>query len=333
MLIGPFLMVSLYVVCRDNAPLPLYEDNPLPLKILLGSVLLFCTIWVGNPALALVSGIGIAVTSNVSAGKSINVVGRYSLQTAIVLLGLKLNAGQIAEIAQDYSLLATAYVVLTLFAGLVLGWVLNSSKQANCLISSGTAICGGTAVATLSPVIGAKSEETAIALALIFLLNAVALLTFPWIGEHLQMTQQQFGIWVALAVHDTSSVVATSTIFGDEAAQLATTVKLGRTLWLIPLVMLFAFVRNGRFTLAGVPLFVVLFLIAACLNSLVVVPDIILSSADFLSSTLLVLALFCIGCGISRDTLRQIRGAPVVHAIGLWLMVVPITLFMVLRLV
>lgn len=303
------------------------------LKILLGAMLLICSIWIGNPALALLLGISLAVIIDVSAITLINKIGRYSLQTAIVLLGLKLNAREVVEIAGDYSLLVAAYVILTLGVGLLLGFIVKSSTQANCLISSGTAICGGTAVATLTPVIGAKSEDTAIALTLIFLLNAVALITFPWIGDYLQMTQQQFGIWVALAVHDTSSVVATSAIYGDEAARLATTVKLGRTLWLIPLVMLFAFARNGRLTLTGVPLFVVLFLMAACLNSLVTVPELLLSAAHFLSAALLVLALFCIGCCINRDTLRQIRGAPVVHAIGLWLLVVPITLFMVLQLV
>ncbi|MDG0968394.1 MAG: putative sulfate exporter family transporter [Porticoccaceae bacterium] len=290
-------------------------------------------VWLGNPAVAFLVGVGISVVRAQPWFANAGRFGTYSLQTAIVLLGLKLDASQMIKITYDYSLMVACYVVLTLSLGILLGRLVNNSKKTGYLISAGTAICGGTAVAALSPVIDAKAEETGIALTLIFLLNAAALIAFPYIGSAFEMTQEQFGVWVALAVHDTSSVVATSAIYGEEAAKIATTVKLGRTLWLIPLIMVFSVLQGNSAGPVRIPLFVILFTVAAVFSSTIALPEIILETASVLTNTLLVIALFCIGSGISRQTLRNLKGTAVFHTIGLWLLVMPLTLFIVLRLI
>jgi len=262
-----------------------------------------------------------------------NTLGKYSLQSAIVLLGLKLNASQLMKISTDYSLLVTGYVLLTLAVGLGIGLMLRTQRISNQLISSGTAICGGTTIASLSPVIQARPEQTGVALTLVFLLNAVAMFTFPSIGHYLSLSQEQFGVWAALAIHDTSSVVATSALYGEEAAMVATTVKLGRTLWLIPLLMVFSVLQHRGSAKLRIPLFIVLFIITACTGSLVSLPATVVTAAAATSKVLLVIALFFIGTEISRETLRGLRGTVLVHGLLLWALVVPLTLTMVVNLV
>ncbi|MDG2145372.1 MAG: putative sulfate exporter family transporter [Porticoccaceae bacterium] len=286
-----------------------------------------------SPAVAFLLGAAIALIINGPLVAGIDKLGVYSLQAAIVLLGLKLNAGQVMAITADYSLMVAAYVILTMGVGLLLGRILRTGKKSAQLISSGAAICGGTAVATLSPVIGAKAEHTGTALTLIFLLNAFALMTFPSIGAYLEMSQEQFGVWVALSVHDTSSVVATSTVFGEEAAKIATFVKLGRTLWLVPLVFIFSILQSKGRAKIHIPMFIILFLAAASMNPFLELPDQILVIANIVSSTLLMVALFCIGSGINRETLLNLKGAPVIHTLLLWALIVPATLLMVLNFV
>ena len=205
-----------------------------------------------------------------------------------------------------------------------------SSSQ---LIASGTAICGGTTIASLSPVIQARPEQTGVALALVFLLNALALFTFPAIGEYLALTQEQFGVWAALAIHDTSSVVATSALYGEEAAMVATTVKLGRTLWLIPLLLVFSILQHQGSAKLRIPLFIVLFILTACTGSVVSLPAAVVGTASTASKMLLIVALFFIGTEISRETLRGLRGTVLVHGLLLWALVVPLTLLAVTQLV
>ena len=170
------------------------------------------------------------------------------------------------------------------------------------MLSGGTAICGGTAIATLAPIIQAKPQHVGVAMALVFLFNAVALLTFPYIGHALDLSQQDFGAWVALAIHDTSSVVATAAIYGDEAAVVATTVKLGRTLWLIPLAFAVGLIYRSSEARLRVPGFILLFIAAAVLGSFIPMNDALLGGISVLSKALLVVALGMIGLEIDRAT-------------------------------
>lgn len=302
-------------------------------QTLSGLALLPVLLFQGNPAVALLAGAGLSLLFNKPVLLQANAMGKYTLQAAIVLLGLKLNASQLMKISADYSLLVTGYVGLTISLGLAIGLLLGNQGKSSQLISSGTAICGGTTIASLSPVIQARPEQTGIALTLVFLLNALALFTFPAIGEYLALSQEQFGVWAALAIHDTSSVVATSALYGEEAAMVATTVKLGRTLWLIPLLLVFSILQHRGSARLRVPLFIILFIITACTGSVTNLPGAVVSAASTASKMLLIVALFFIGTEISRETLRALRGTVLVHGLLLWALVVPLTLLAVTRLV
>jgi uncharacterized integral membrane protein (TIGR00698 family) len=312
-------------------PLP-----PQPLtapQTLLGIAVLPALVYYGNPAVGLLVGACLSLLFNKPCFVHAGVLGKYTLQAAIVLLGLKLNASQLMKISADYSVLVTGYVLLTLSIGLGLGLLLRNQQKSSQLIASGTAICGGTTIASLSPVILARPEQTGVALTLVFLLNALAMFTFPGIGEYLALSQEQFGVWAALAIHDTSSVVATSALYGEEAAMVATTVKLGRTLWLIPLLLVFSVLQHRGSAKLRIPVFILLFIITACAGSVVALPGELVGAASAISKMLLVVALFFIGTEISRDTLRGLRGRVLVHGLLLWALVVPLTLLVVTRFV
>jgi uncharacterized integral membrane protein (TIGR00698 family) len=285
-------------------------------------------IYIGNPAIALLTGAAIVLVFDRTPFPAAGNWGKYALQAAIVLLGLKLNPGQLLQISADYSLIVSAYVLITLALGLLAGRLLGNERKSSQLLASGTAICGGTAIASLSPVIRARPDQTAVALSLVFLLNAIALFVFPLIGEALGLTQHQFGVWAALAIHDTSSVMATSSIYGEEAATVATTVKLGRTLWLIPVILVFSIMEGADRARLRVPGFIIGFMLAAAVSPLFTGTQVI-PVAAMLSKALLSVALLCIGMEINRQTLRQLRGAALLQGLLLWLLVVPATLALV----
>lgn len=288
-------------------------------------------VYYGNPAIALMVATVAAVVLNRSLLPGASTYGKYALQTAIVLLGLRLDAGFLLELSEGFALVIGVYVVLTLALGLVLGKLIRSEPASSKLISAGTAICGGTAIASLSPIVHARSEQTGMAMALVFLLNAVALLTFPLIGEYLGLTQSQFGIWVSMAIHDTSSVVATAAIYGDEAASVATTLKLGRTLWLIPLMLLFSLYEKAPQAKLRIPGFILLFVAASLVSSTLTLPTLVPEVAGVVSKALLVVALFFIGSDITRETLKRLRGTVLLQGLALWALVVPLTLLVSLQ--
>jgi len=276
-----------------------------------------------NPAIGLLGGLAIRLglqTQPVVRAKSI---GTISLQTAIVLLGLTLGFDRMLSVSADYGLVVAGYVLATFALGWVMSRLLFCDRTEAALLTSGTAICGGTAIATLSPLMGANPKQFAVATALVFLLNVVALMTFPFIGQWLNMSQEAFGVWVALAVHDTSSVVATAAIYGEEAAAVATTVKIGRTLWLIPVAFLASLIYREKEAKLRVPLFVVLFILAALVSSVANFSSDMLQLVTTVSKTLLVVALLMIGLEINRTTLRQMSWRSVLFGVTLWGIVAP----------
>jgi len=290
-------------------------------------------LYLGNPAVALITGASLVLVTNRPVPGEVNTAGRLSLQAAIVLLGLKLDMSELLLLGRQYSLVVTLFVLATGALGLLLGRMLKVDKKSRVLMASGTAICGGTTIASLSPIIAATSTQTGVAMGLVFLLNAVAIFLFPALGAYLGLTQEQFGVWVALAIHDTSSVVATASLYGEEAQAVATTVKLGRTLWLIPLILIAGIASGSSSGRARIPVpaFILLFVCAAILNSTLTLPPLTGAVASTLSRALLVLALYCIGMEIRRSTLQAMSGRVVVHALALWLTVVPLTLFIAIR--
>lgn len=304
-------------------------------------VVLPVLMWLGHPALALLGGAVIAVAGDRPVfGEAGCRIGALSLQAAIVLLGIKLDLATVWALSAQYTALVAGYVLITLALGIFLGRLLRVDATLGGLISAGTAICGGTAVATLSGVVRAQPQQTAVALGIVFLLNMVALFSFPAIGRALELSELQFGLWSALAIHDTSSVIATATVYGQQAAEVATTLKLGRTLWLIPLVLgAAALMRrrqpppDGPQAGAGrvpVPWFVLCFLAAAACGSAFEVPAGLAHVAGQTSKVLLVVALFLVGSQMTRDTVRRIRGRVLWQALALWLLVAPATLLLVL---
>lgn len=288
-------------------------------------------IFIGNPAGALLVGIIISLTLNKTVVRNASIYSKYLLQTAIVLLGVKLNFTELWEISAKYTLPVAGYVILTLTIGISIGILLKLDRISSLLMAAGTAICGGTTISSLSPIVKASVEQLSSALAIVFLLNALALFTFPFIGEQLSLSQEQFGVWVALAIHDTSSVVATAQIYGNEAAEVATTVKLGRTLWLIPVVIGVSLWFRKPEAKAQLPGFILLFVAVSLLNSIISLPSPITIAASWLSKSLLVLALFFIGVQISRETLTNLKGKVLLHALILWFIAIPITLLAVIK--
>ena len=298
---------------------------------LLIAVALVPIVYMGNPALALLAGLTTSITLDRSPIAGGSIYGKYLLQTAIVLLGLKLNAAQLLDISGTYALPIAGFVCVTSVIGLLLGWFIRSDRSTNALISSGTAICGGTTIATLSPIIAARPEQTGAALCVVFLLNAVALITFPAIGTWLNLSQEQFGVWAALAIHDTSSVVATAQIYGTKAAEIATTVKIGRTLWLIPLIVIASLVVGAQQSKIRIPNFVFVFVGASLLGSWVGLSNPATMLIGDIASALLVVALFFVGTEITRQTLKSLRLTTVLHGVALWLLVIPVVLWGVTR--
>ena len=220
---------------------------------------------------------------------------------------------------------------MTLVIGFISGGLVHVDRKINLLVSSGTAICGGTAVASLSPTIGARPEQTGVVLTLVFCLNAIALIIFPLIGGWLEMSQEQFGVWCAVAIHDTSSVIATAARFGDDSAQIATILKLLRTLWLFPLLILAGLVENRQHSRPGVPWFVVLFLFAATLGTELSIPNFLITSSSWLSQTLLVIALYSIGSEITRTNVLNFRGSVLLHGTLLWVLTATSSLLVIME--
>ncbi len=284
----------------------------------------------GNPALAFFVGVGATLLLSFKLPESAKRAGHYSLQTGIVLLGFGIQAETLFHISASYTWLVMGYIFVVSLAGYLAFKLFRLETRQSILVTGGTAICGGTAVVTLSPIVKAQPAETGAILGLIFAMNGMALLTFPWIGAHLELTQTQFGIWAALAIHDTASVVATAQIYGQQAAEIATTLKLGRTLWLIPSVLLFALVYRGSADGARLPTFVLLFVLASLGGSVIDLPAAAQEAIGFLSKSCLILALLMIGLGTSVQTLRTIPLRLAVFAIGLWSLLAPATLWLVI---
>lgn len=304
---------------------------PVTLAAVLGTL-----VWLNNPLVAILAGAALSLSLDRRVVSNASLYGKLGLQSAIVLVGLNLDAQTMWQVSRDYAGLIAVYVLATLAAGIALGRVLKVDSLLARLIAAGTAICGGTAIATLSPILKARADQMALALAIVFALNMVALVLFPLLGTALGMSQFQFGVWSALAVHDTSSVVATAAVYGGEAAEVAATLKLGRTLWLIPFALAFSVAAGAKGAKIRIPGFILFFILASIAGSFARVqlgaPQAVFDAAQVLYKALIVVALFFIGLECTRESVRQLRGTVVWLALVLWGCVVPVTLIVALRL-
>lgn len=242
------------------------------------------------------------------------------LQYSVVGLGFGMNLYESLASGREGMLFTIISVIGTLAIGMLIGRkFLKVDKETSYLISSGTAICGGSAIAAVGPVIKAKPESMSVALAVVFVLNAIALFVFPSIGHWLGLSQQEFGTWAAIAIHDTSSVVGAGAAYGEEALKVATTIKLTRALWIIPLALATSLIFKNKDRKISIPWFILFFVIAILLNTFILdsIPG-FGSAISGLARKCLTLTMFFIGASLSKDVLRSVGLKPLIQGILLW---------------
>lgn len=294
-------------------------------KVLFCSLLLLCLFPMVNTAYALIAGILFSLLLGNPLPQQASYWSKTLLQLSVVGLGFGQNLGAVWEVGKDSLFYTLIGICLTLLAGVLLGHFCGTEKRTSQLISFGTAICGGSAIAALSPVIKAEDDETALALATVFTLNAVALLLFPFVGDILHLSQHQFGVWAGLAIHDTSSVVGAASHYGAEALSIGTTVKLSRAIWIVPFVIGAGWFAKSDHK-ARLPLFIVGFVAAAALRSLLPQFPAIWQGLAAVSRQFLVVTLFLIGSGLTKEVLQRVGVRPMAQGVVLWILAGGVTL-------
>ena len=252
------------------------------------------------------------------------------LQYSIIGLGFGINMNTAIESGSQGFLFTVSTIALVMIFGLLLAKILKIDKTIAQLISAGTAICGGSAIAAVAPILKANSKQTSVALGIVFVLNAVALFIFPEIGHFFNLTQNQFGIWSAIAIHDTSSVVGAASKYGNEALQIATTVKLARALWIIPLAFLISIFTKSEGKIK-IPYFIGFFVLAILAGTYLPFLQNFNSIISEISRDTLKVALFLIGAGLSLQNLKNIGIKPLLLGIILWIFISSISLYAVLQ--
>ncbi len=292
-----------------------------------------CAPYVGwaTPPVALFLGLAFALMCGQAYPKFNKKMSKYLLQYSVVGLGFGMNLH--ASLASGKE--GMEFTIISVIGTLLIGWFigrkcLKVDRNTSYLISSGTAICGGSAIAAVGPVLKAKDEEMSVALGTIFILNAIALFIFPVIGHWLQMGQHEFGTWAAIAIHDTSSVVGAGAAYGEEALQVATTIKLTRALWIIPLAIVTSFIFKSKGKKMYMPWFILFFVLAMVFNTYVLGrtetgAQVGAFINDF-ACKMLTITLFFIGASLSRDVLKAVGVRPLVQGVLLWIAISVATL-------
>lgn len=290
-----------------------------------------------SPPVALVGGIafGFSVVHPLRAESAR--LSKFLLQASVVALGFGMNLTQVLRAGRSGFVYTAISITTALGLGLLLGRWLKVAGRASFLISAGTAICGGSAIAAVAPISEASEEEISVSMGTVFLLNSVALLLFPFVGHLLKLDQNQFGLWAALAIHDTSSVVGASAAYGAQALAIGTTVKLARALWIVPVALLTAayvaraaksteraqLSHQGDSAKAKVtmPWFILLFGAAAAAATYLPKLHVVFAAAIHLGKAGLTATLFLIGTGLSKKTLQQVGARPMIQGVVLWVVV------------
>jgi uncharacterized integral membrane protein (TIGR00698 family) len=296
---------------------------------LLTVIFLTATLWLNHAALALILGIFLSYIITIPKDFFTRKYGTRILQTGIVFLGGSISVTQVTAISKDYLPWISGFVLVTFFVVIGLGKLLGVTKKQSYLLASGTAICGGTAMASVAPVIKAKPEDLLPALSIVFILNALAVIFFPLLGNWIGLTEDQFGSWVALAIHDTASVIGAASVMGERAVEVAATLKLGRTLWIVPLVLFSAWYFREKRERFGFPIFILFFILAVALNSLLMPSTEVNHILKTINKICLLTGLFCIGTQIDRSAIQQISLKPLLLAVLIWSVVIPASLMVV----
>jgi len=284
---------------------------------------------IGNFAISLFLGILLALFYKLPDGFFTQKYGSKILQTGIVFLGGSLSIGTVYQTNSDYFMWISAFVILSFVSVLFLGRLLGVSEKLSFLLASGTAVCGGTAIVAVAPSIKAKPEELTTAITIIFLLNALAVLAFPLSNGYLGLNEIQFGAWAALAIHDTASVVGAASSIGELSVEVAATLKVARTLWIVPLVIFSAWLYRNKNDGFGLPIFVFFFIVAALLNSILQPDEVIVDYLKLINRICLLIGLFCIGTQINRDSLTNLQFKPIALACIIWSIIILTSLVLV----
>lgn len=273
-----------------------------------------------SPAIALLLGLAYGLSVEHPYQGESRRLTRFLLQASVVFLGFEMNLQEVLHAGRSGFIYTAITISIALALGMLLALCFRVERIQGFLISTGTAICGGSAIAAVAPVVNANDEQMAVSLGTVFVLNSVALLIFPFIGGKLHLTQTQFGLWAALAIHDTSSVVGAAAKYGALALVIATTVKLARALWIVPLVIVTAAVKKSKVKIQW-PWFILYFVFAAIMNTYFHPLRHIYPSLARLGKDGLDVTLFLIGTGLSRQTLRTVGIRPMVQGVALWIIV------------
>ena len=317
-----------YIILKtqQHSASQLLEINQPVQQLIFGLIILLCLLSIISPPIALLLGV---IMVNVFGNPFMefnNKAITFLLQFSVVGLGFGMNASSAVSAGKEGFLLTVFSIFSTLIFGFLLGKWLKNEKKTSHLISCGTAICGGSAIAAISPVIKSNENQTSIALGVIFILNSVALFVFPFIGHQLDLSQQDFGLWCAIAIHDTSSVVGAANKYGTEALQVATTVKLARALWIIPISLITAFVFKNKNSKIKIPYFIGFFILAMLLNSYVSTVSVFAPHIVNVAKTGLTITLFLIGATLNFNTLKAVGIKPLLQGIFLWLFIAVLAL-------
>ena len=278
--------------------------------------------WV-TPPLALFLGLAFALICGQAHPKFNKKTSKYLLQYSVVGLGFGMNLDSALASGKE----GMEFTIISVIGTLLIGWfigrkVLKLDRNTSYLISSGTAICGGSAIAAVGPVVKANDSEMSVALATIFILNAIALFIFPVIGHALGMSQHEFGTWAAIAIHDTSSVVGAGAAYGEEALKVATTIKLTRALWIIPMAFATSFIFKSKGQKISIPWFIFFFVLAMIVNTYLLgsIPE-LGSAINGLARKTLTITMFFIGASLSMDVVRSVGLKPLIQGILLWVVI------------
>ena len=293
------------------------------------SVSLILVAFFQNPIISLSLGLilGFIIKDNLKG--FISNVGSTPLQIGIVLIGFSISFKTFTDLLTNYFPIISIFVVITFLLGLLIGRLFSLDKKFIYLISSATAICGATAALAISSIIKAKPNQISLAVFIIFLMNAIALALFPIIGRFLGLTDMQFGLFSALAIHDTASVVGSGFLYSDEAGEIATTLKVGRTIWIVPLIALIAFMENEKrsLNLKDLPIFIILFFIVIFISNIFTLPGQIYEISKLLSIVFINIGIFFIAL---QSKVEQINSSTsLIYPFLLWLTIVLISFVVV----
>lgn len=304
--------------------------SPLVQKIIFFALLLVCLLPFVNAPIALLLGFTMVNTIGNPFKANTSKIVKILLKASIVGLGFGMNFYSAINAGRDSFILTVATIVVVLLLGYVIGKMLNIERKTSYLVASGTAICGGSAIAAVSPIIDADPKQISVALGTVFILNAIALLLFPMIGHYFELTQYQFGLWSAIAIHDTSSVVGAASAYGEEALNIATTVKLGRALWIIPLSIFMVMITKKNKKGIDIPYFIGLFVLAMLISTFLPQLKPVYDVIVMISRQALVVTLFLIGAGLSFAVIKSTGAKTFIQGLSLWIIISVVSLATIL---